>query len=138
MAHPLIRVAAADDVDAVLELWRRADTAPSATDDPESVERVVASGQVLVAEADGQIVGTLIATFDGWRGNMYRLAVDPRHRREGVARALVARGEQLLVERGARRISALVLSGEDHATEFWSAAGYELQTGIARYVKTVR
>ena len=41
----------------------------------------------------GAIVGALIAAWDGWRGNMYRLAVDKGHRREGIGLALTRAGE---------------------------------------------
>jgi len=34
---------------------------------------------VLFAEEEGHIVGTVIGGFDGWRGNIYRLAVHPEH-----------------------------------------------------------
>jgi ribosomal protein S18 acetylase RimI-like enzyme len=37
-------------------------------------------------------VGTLVAAWDGWRGNMYRLAVLPEHRRAGIGRELVDAG----------------------------------------------
>jgi ribosomal protein S18 acetylase RimI-like enzyme len=65
-----------------------------------------------VAEVDGRIVGALIAASDGWRGSMYRLAVDPQYRGRGIARRLVACGEARLRERGVPRVTALV-SGED-------------------------
>jgi ribosomal protein S18 acetylase RimI-like enzyme len=43
---------------------------------------------LLVAEIDDKIVGSIIATFDGWRGIIYRLAVHPNVRRQGIARRL--------------------------------------------------
>jgi ribosomal protein S18 acetylase RimI-like enzyme len=67
---------------------------------------------------------------------MYRLAVDPGRRREGIARALVAEGERRLVARGCRRITALVVSAEDHATGFWRELDYDADGRITRYVKT--
>jgi ribosomal protein S18 acetylase RimI-like enzyme len=54
------------------------------------------------------MIGSIIGTFDGWRGNIYRLAVHPDFRRHGVARALVAEVEKKLAEQGAKRITALV------------------------------
>ncbi|HEX5371017.1 MAG TPA: GNAT family N-acetyltransferase [Dehalococcoidia bacterium] len=42
-------------------------------------------------EAEGAVVGTFIVTFDGWRGNMYRLAVLPSLHRRGIARRLAGR-----------------------------------------------
>ena len=42
----------------------------------------------MVAESDQQIVGTVIAGWDGWRGSIYRLVVAPSHRRAGLGRRL--------------------------------------------------
>ncbi len=133
-----IRRGTTADVAVVLALWARADAVPSITDDEMNVQRAVDHQALLVACEGDRVVGTLIAGFDGWRGNMYRLAVDPDHRRQGIARALVAEGERRLAARGCRRVTALVVAAEDHATSFWSEAGYEFDERIARYVKTTR
>jgi ribosomal protein S18 acetylase RimI-like enzyme len=103
------------------------------------VRSVIESGSLLVAEDgdDGMVVGTLIAAWDGWRGNMYRLAVAEEHRRQGVARELVAAGERLLEARGARRITALVPREDAPATGFWRAAGYARDAVWARHVKNL-
>lgn len=138
MRPPLIRLGTDADVAAVLALWALADAVPSVTDDETNVRRAVEHEVLLLACEGERIVGTLIATFDGWRGNMYRLAVDPAHRRRGLARALVAEGERRLEAQGCRRVTALVVAAEDHATGFWPQAGYELDERIARYVKTTR
>lgn len=136
MSSPSIRLGTRADVAAVLALWARADAVPSVTDDAESLGRAAAQDSLLVACLNDEIVGSLIAGFDGWRGNMYRLAVDPDHRRRGVARALVAEGERRLVALGVRRITALVVAEEDAATGFWREAGYGFDERIARFVKT--
>jgi ribosomal protein S18 acetylase RimI-like enzyme len=132
-----VRPAAAADVAAILELWRAA-TVPSATDDESGVRHLLAHDPhaLLVAEHDGRVCGTLVAGFDGWRGQMYRLAVDPALRRTGVARRLVEVAEERLRGRGARRISALVLE-DDGARAFWSSAGYLEDLDDRRFVKTL-
>ena len=89
----------------------------------------------LVAEDAGRLVGTLIAGWDGWRGNMYRLAVLPAYRRQGVATAPVGEAERRLRALGARRITALVIGDHDWATGFWRAAGYQVDERMARFVK---
>jgi ribosomal protein S18 acetylase RimI-like enzyme len=133
-----VRTASAADVEAVLALWRDADAVPSATDDSESVRGAAELGILLVADDGDRIVGSLIAAFDGWRGNMYRLAVDPAVRRQGIAAALVAEGERRLLEQGCRRITALVVAAEDHATGFWAHVDYATDDRITRHVKTTR
>lgn len=134
-----IRSATVDEVGTVLELWRDSETHPSTTDDPASVRALleVDPEALLVAEVDDGIVGTLIAAFDGWRGNMYRLAVLPEHRRRGVARALVEAGEARLRSAGARRITALVAHEQTGAPEFWGTVGYEPDPHTTRFVKTL-
>jgi ribosomal protein S18 acetylase RimI-like enzyme len=137
MADVTIRLATPDDVAAVRALWKAADSPATVTNDDDSVARVIDREVLLVAETDGKIVGSLIATFDGWRGNMYRIAVHPDLRRRGIAIALVREGERRLVEQGCIRIAAIVLLDEEHATGFWAAAGYEHDRRVGRFVKGV-
>lgn len=90
---------------------------------------------LLVAESNGRVVGALVAAWDGWRGNMYRLAVLPGHRRRGIARLLVDAAHERLRAKGARRVTALVAHGENEAIALWKAAGYEHDERIGRYVR---
>lgn len=125
---------------AVLGLWAGARSTHASTDDrPDDVERLVddSLAALLVAERDGEIVGVLIAAWDGWRGNMYRLAVRDGHRREGVGLALIRAGEEYLRERGAHRVTALVAFDDEVAAGFWEAAGYPLDREIGRRVRNL-
>src|SRR5205823_8996539 len=106
-----IRAATLGETAEILSLWQSAEAVPSATDDPDGIQRLLDKdpGALLVATADGKIVGTVIAAFDGWRGLMYRLAVLPEYRRRGIATDLIAAGERRLRDVGARRISAIIM-----------------------------
>ena len=142
LADDGIRAARHDDIRAVLALWERARSAAASTPDtPETVRRLLdrGTGSLLVAERgpDRAIVGALIAAWDGWRGSMYRLAVDPAHRRQGIALALVRAGERHLAEQGARRVTALVAHEEPDAVGLWAAAGYTRDEDIVRFVRNL-
>ena len=135
----VIRECHSKDVEAVLNLWRQANATPSVTDNADDLRRAVSDSRanVLVAEVDGQLVGSIIGTFDGWRGNIYRMAVHPHYRRRGIARALVAEVEKRLARQGARRITALVEKNHPWATGFWQAVGYGLDSRIVRHVRSL-
>jgi ribosomal protein S18 acetylase RimI-like enzyme len=136
---PTIRSGHPADVDSVVALWRALDDVlPSATDDEAAVRALLHRDpeSLLVAERDGMIVASLILGWDGWRGNLYRLAVHAGHRRARVASALVREAERRLCVQGCRRIAAVVAVEEDHAVSFWVAAGYAKGDGVGRFVKT--
>jgi ribosomal protein S18 acetylase RimI-like enzyme len=135
----VLRDCRSEDVGAVLQLWRQADATPGVTDTADDLRRAVADSpaHVLVAEVEGQVVGSIIGTFDGWRGNIYRLAVHPDCRRRGIARALVAEVEKRLAGQGAKRITALVEKDHPWAASFWQAVGYGLDSRIVRHVRNL-
>jgi ribosomal protein S18 acetylase RimI-like enzyme len=137
----LVRPARRSEIPAVLALWREADAVPSVSDDPASLARLLDTSEdaLLVAEdGGGRLVGTIVAGWDGWRGNLYRLAVLPTERRRGIALRLVAEAEQRLTRKGAVRLSALVVSEHDPAVALWLAAGYTHDPRVGRYVRTLR
>jgi ribosomal protein S18 acetylase RimI-like enzyme len=137
-----IRPARLDEATQVLALWQEAHATHSPTNTRDELMKLLgeAAAVLLVAEADGRLVGTVIGGWDGWRGNIYRLAVLPAYRRRGIARALVGEAERRLDRMGARRISALVESDHPWATDFWDslgASGYRHDERMRRYVKTL-
>jgi ribosomal protein S18 acetylase RimI-like enzyme len=139
MKPPLIRPAAPEDAPAILELWRLAGAFPTVSDNEQSIRLLIAHDpqSLLVAEQDGELVGSLIAAFDGWRGVLSRLAVLPIHRRRGVASALIDAGERSLRERGAIRINTFAIRAETGALAFWDAVGYECDERVTRFAKNL-
>ena len=137
-----IRRGRPEDIGRVLELWNQAGATPKPTDTQKDLAQLLASPQavLLVADADGRAVGTVIGGWDGWRGNIYRLAVLPEYRRCGVASALMRQVDAALAGLGAKRITALVESDHPWAVGFWNAlerAGYRRDPTMTRYVKTL-
>src|SRR5277367_5911235 len=131
-----IRACRLEDIKRVLELWQQAEATPGVTDTADDLRRAITDSpaHVLVAQADGQIVGSIIGTFDGWRGNIYRLAVHRGYRRRGIARRLVAEVEKRLAGQGTKRITALVEKGHPWAMDFWEEVGYGVDRRIERHV----
>jgi hypothetical protein len=77
-SETLVRPARVDELSTVLRLWQEAGvTPPSVTDSIDGLTSLMgeSGGMLLIAIIDGAIVGSVIGGWDGWRGNIYRLAV---------------------------------------------------------------
>ncbi|MER6469152.1 GNAT family N-acetyltransferase [Streptomyces collinus] len=137
MTELRIRAARPADLDAVLAFWRTAAEGTSISDDRGGLERLVERDPeaLILAEREGELAGTVIAGFDGWRCHLYRLAVRPELRRQGIGSALLAAAEERFVRLGGRRGDAMVLVRNERAQHAWRAAGYAPEERWRRWVK---
>jgi ribosomal protein S18 acetylase RimI-like enzyme len=135
-----IRVGTPETCGSVLELWAAAGAEPSVTDTVEALLRLLDTDAraLLIAVVDGEVVGSVIAGWNGWRGSLYRLAVHPRYRRGRVATQLVHEGERRLRELGATRVDAIVTDDDTAAVRFWTAVGYRHHEHRVRFVRDLR
>ncbi|WP_042417711.1 GNAT family N-acetyltransferase [Streptacidiphilus anmyonensis] len=132
-----IRTAEVSDVPAVLGFWKAAAEGTSVSDDVAGVTCLVEHDPeaLILAERGGELVGTVIAGWDGWRASLYRLAVHPDHRRQGVSRALLATAHARFLAVGGRRADAMVLVANETGQQAWAAAGYEREEHWRRWVR---
>jgi ribosomal protein S18 acetylase RimI-like enzyme len=129
-----------DDIDAVLRLWSLARSQHASTPDRrEDIENLVKGGPaaLLVAETSEEVVGAVIAGWDGWRGNIYRLATHQDYRRLGIGLRLTRAAESYFREQGVERVTALVAFNDQAAGSFWNAAGYPQDGEIGRRVRNI-
>ncbi|MED7955319.1 MULTISPECIES: GNAT family N-acetyltransferase [unclassified Streptomyces] len=140
MTDHALRTATPDEIPAVLALWARAAKGTSITDDAAGVAALLARDPeclIVAVRADDPAVllGTVIAGWDGWRCHLYRLAVDPDHRRRGIGAALLAAAEERFAALGGRRADAMVLDENLLGHRTWQAAGYGPQPQWTRWAK---
>jgi len=107
-------------IDAALEEWYGADTlaAQVTTDD--------ALLYVAAADADG-VVGFVqgeVVAKDPMEGRILWLHVHPDARGDGVGSRLFVRAQEELLQRGAERITGVVLEGNELGTAFYEGHGF--------------
>jgi ribosomal protein S18 acetylase RimI-like enzyme len=117
-----------EDYDAVMALWRRSGlpTRPLGRDSREAFARQFENGvqTVLGLEEAGQLIGVIIATHDGRKGWINRLAVDPDRRRQGHARRLIVAAEEALRAQGMHVIAVLIENHNAASLTLFEQAGY--------------
>ena len=124
----LIRTFRDADRDAVAALWRVVFAGERPHNEPDRI--FAEKGDVqpelfFVAEIDGTAVGTCLAGYDGHRGWLYRVAVDPRIQRRGVGTALVRHAEAALIAMGCPKINLQVRAHNAAVVAFYRKLGWE-------------
>ena len=122
----LIRPFRPDDEAAVIALWQRCDLVRPWNDPHKDIQRklLVRPDLFLVGIVDDPIVASVMAGYEGHRGWLNYLAVDPAHQRRGHARAMVAEAERLLRAAGCPKINLQVRTSNKGVIEFYRKLGY--------------
>jgi ribosomal protein S18 acetylase RimI-like enzyme len=121
-----IRTYSAPDETAVIALWQRCELTRSWNDPTKDIQRKLTTQPELffVGEIDGTIVATVMAGFDGHRGWVNYLAVDPSHRNNGLARLLMQHVENSLSARGCPKLNLQIRATNRDAVAFYERLGY--------------
>jgi ribosomal protein S18 acetylase RimI-like enzyme len=85
---------------------------------------------VLGVQDGGRLVGVVVATHDGRKGWINRLAVHPDSRRRGLAQHLIAQAEAALRAQGMQIVAALVEDWNEASLALFQATGYVLHRDI--------
>jgi len=114
----------------VLRLWDEAGL--GATDDQEWISLTEGHGTtLLVAAESGEVVGSAVAAFDGWRAYIYHVAVAPSYRGKGLAKLLMRHSESHLKDLGALRTYVLVGESNVAGIALSAAMGFEPEGDVA-------
>ena len=122
------------DEQAVAHIWREVFPDSSAWNIPEEdIRRKLAIQRdlFLVAEIDGEVVGTAMAGYDGHRGWVYYVTVDPARQRHGIGAALMRQVEIELVKIGCHKLNLQVRSTNQGVVEFYQKLGYEIEDRVS-------
>ena len=122
----------------VTEVWRACFGYETAHNEPGLVidkKLAMHDGLLFVAvaagDAAGEVVGTVMAGYDGHRGWLYSVAVSPAHRKLGIGRQLVAHAEQALTSLGCRKINLQLLQSNAVVAAFYASMGYVVEPRIS-------
>lgn len=114
------------DRQAVIALWQACCLTRPWNDPDKDIDRKLTTQAelFLVGELDGRVIATAMAGFDGHRGSVYYLAVDPDHQHQGYGRDLMAKVEASLLALGCPKLNIAVRSSNDNVLAFYHRLDY--------------
>ena len=123
-----------EDQDNVIQLWDKVfPDAPPHNNPARDIrtKREVQPELFLIAVVEEVIVGTAMAGFDGHRGWVYYLGVDPDFQRRGIGTALMKRVESRLLGLGCPKLNLQIRSNNDEVQAFYESLGYFLEDRLS-------
>lgn len=121
------------DRPAVVELWKVTGLTKPHNDPHKDIDRklTVNPELFLVGEVDGTLVATAMAGYEGHRGWVNYLAVQPGFQGNGYGRQLMERVETLLKDRGCPKVNLQVRSTNADVIAFYQSLGYGVDESVS-------
>jgi len=138
--HFRLATAEPQEITEILEFWIiNAENGSRPTDTADAVKALVEKDPeaLILAVDNDEIVGTVIAGWNGWRSGLYRLAVREDMRGQGIGRLLVERALERFRSLGVSRVDAMVLDENETAHSAWASYGFTRQNNWSRWVKNL-
>ena len=113
----------------VIDLWKKCNLIKSWNDPNKDIDRKlkVNDSLFLIVEFNKVIIGSAMIGYDGHRGSLYYLAVDPKHQGKGVGKMLMKEIEKRLIEVGCPKINIFIRNSNIEVKEFYQSIDYEEQ-----------
>jgi len=118
---------------AVIELWEKCDLTRPWNNPQLDIERKLKDKPelFLVGLIDGKVVASAMGVYEGHRGWVYYLGVEPEQRRQGLAKQMMDAIEEKLLETGCPKINIQVRAGNTGALNFFEKIGYNTEDRIS-------
>ena len=129
----LIRPFQSSDEAHVIDLWQRCNLVVPHNDPRRDIARKLAVQPelfLLAVDADA-IIGSVMVGYEGHRGWINYLAVDPARRFQGIGRALMQAAEERLLARGCPKINLQVRTTNQAVLDFYRALGYRVDDVVS-------
>ena len=120
-----------DEAD-VIKLWNQCDLVKPWNDPRKDIARKlqVDPELFLVGELNTEIIASVMVGYDGHRGWINYLAVNPDYRQQGVGKTLMTHVENLLLQRDCPKINLQIRNTNLEAVSFYRAIGYDIDDSI--------
>lgn len=104
--------------------WNRAENAIPA--------KIAFQRELLFVAVDGdEVIGSLMAGYDGHRGWLYSVAVRAKNRRCGAGSALVRQAEKALHALGCCKVNLQVRTTNEAVVRFYERLGYDVEDRVS-------
>ena len=126
MEDLIIRSYHSDDKEEVIRLWFDCKLVVPWNNPEKDIARKLKVNPewFLIGELDGQLVASCMVGYEGHRGWINYLAVDPKYQRKRIASRMMEESEKILKKTGCAKINLQVRETNPDVVKFYESIGY--------------
>jgi ribosomal protein S18 acetylase RimI-like enzyme len=118
--------------DDIIVLWRKTGISVGSTDTKEEIERMVTRNPelFLVGTLDEKVISVVMGGFDGRRGYLHHLAVDPDYQNKGYGKMIMEELIERFRERGVHKVHLFIEKYNKDVVNFYLNLGWEIRDDL--------
>lgn len=125
------------DYPKLYDLWKRTNIELTESDSKNEITRLVKRNKrtCIVGIVNGEIVSSILGAFDGRRGIVHHLSVDPIHQGRGYGKLTLNELVNRFRRQRVIKMSFWVKGDNVNAREFYLSQGFEFRNDIVSFSK---
>ena len=118
--------------DKVIQLWRNAGLGVSSSDSKGEVEKMLNRNPdlFLIGTLKDKVVAVVMGAFDGRRGYVHHLAIDPTYQRQGYGAKIMTKLNETFRQKGIHKIHLFIEKHNKEVIDFYKNLGWEIREDL--------
>lgn len=116
----------------VVDLWIKSGISVGSTDTREELERMLQRNPnlFLIGKINNSVIGVVMGGFDGRRGYVHHLTIDPDYQRRGYGKIIMADLIEKFRKIGVHKIHLFIEKYNKDVVEFYRNLGWEIRDDL--------
>lgn len=121
------------DTDKLVALWQSVFPDDPPHNEPSSIlkAKLKVDDLIYIVEQDDNLLGACMAGYDGHRGWLYAVAVNPDYRRQGIGQELIKFTLSELAKFGCIKVNLQIRSTNSAVAAFYESLGFEAEDRLS-------
>lgn len=116
----------------IVQLWKKTDLTITSSDSREQVERMLKLNPefFLISKIDEKVIGVVMGGFDGRRGYVHHLAIDPKYQKKGFGRLLIDELMKKFREKKIHKVHLFIEKRNKDVISFYQKLGWVMRNDL--------
>jgi len=116
----------------IIDLWKRAGIEVSSSDTQDEIAKILKrnSDLFLIGKEDGKIVAVVIGAFDGRRGYVHHLAIDPDYQKKRYGKMMIDKLIERFRKKKVHKVHLFIEKHNKEVVDFYKKLGWDIRDDL--------